>query len=289
MIYLIFLFFIVAIGLVLTATLGIMNSNAQIRQRLPSSELPTGVKADFLRYLKPVFRLSNFALQNPKLKEKIYQRLYAARLKLTPVEFFSLKFVLMIALVFVTYLIFSKIVAPAIVAALAFGYMIPDVWLSKRIAKRRQVISKVLPEVVDLLSLCMDAGLDFTMSMEWIVKKTKTNPMIEELAFVLEEIKWGKPRLQALKDMAKRIELPEIRSFVNTLTQAERMGTPVVEVLGMLSEDVRMQRAQRGERIALQAPMKMLIPLIFCILPVIGIVIAGPIILQFTQGNLFKG
>jgi tight adherence protein C len=134
----------------------------------------------------------------------------------------------------------------------------------------------------------MDAGLDFTMSMDWIVKKTRSNPMIEELAFVLEEIKWGKPRLQALKDMTKRLDSPDVRSFVNTLSQAERMGTPVIEVLGMLCEDVRQQRSQRGERIALQAPMKMLIPLIFCILPVIGIVIAGPIILQFLQGGLFK-
>jgi tight adherence protein C len=288
MIYLIFLFIIAAIALIIIGIWDISINQTQIRQRLPASDLPIKRKADLARYLAPIFSLSNLVLKNPKLKERVTQRLYAARIKITPAEFFSIKLVAMIALTLITYLMFNKIVVPAVVAACASGYIIPDFLLSKRISKRKQAVTKVLPEVVDLLSLCMDAGLDFTMSMDWIVKKTRSNPMIEELAFVLEEIKWGKPRLQALKDMTKRLDSPDVRSFVNTLSQAERMGTPVIEVLGMLCEDVRQQRSQRGERIALQAPMKMLIPLIFCILPVIGIVIAGPIILQFLQGGLFK-
>jgi len=288
MIYLIFLFIIAAFVLIIMGVLDMAMNQTQIRQRLPAADLPIRKKTNLLKYLTPLFSVSTLILRNPKIKDKITHRLYGARVKITPVEFFSIKIITMIGLTFLSFLMFGKIVLPAVMGACAFGYIIPEFWLSKRISKRKQLISKVLPEVVDLLSLCMDAGLDFTMSMEWIVKKTKSNAMIEELAFVLEEIKWGKPRLQALKDMAKRLDLPEIRTFVNTLSQAERMGTPVIEVLSMLSEDVRAARAQRGERIALQAPLKMLIPLIFCILPVIGIVIAGPIILQFMQGGLFK-
>ena len=266
----------------------IVISKSQIRQRLPASELPQRSKADLAKYLAPLFGLSNLVLKKLNLKERIYQRLYAARIKLTPAEFFSVKVVIMVGLAFLTYFIFNKFVIPAVFAGLVFGYVLPEFWLAKRIAKRKQSIVRLLPETIDLLSLCMEAGLDFSMSMEWIVKKTRNNPMLEELAFVLEQIKWGKPRLQALKDMAKRLDFPEIRSFVHTLSQSERMGTPVVEVLSMLSEDSRMQRSHRGERIALQAPLKMLIPLIFCILPVIGIVVGGPIILQFMQGSLFK-
>ena len=113
--------------------------------------------------------------------------------------------------------------------------------------------------------------------------------MIEELSFVLEEIQWGKPRTQALKDMAKRLNIPEVNSFIQTLVQAERMGTPVAEAFGVLSEDARMQRFNRGERFAMKAPIKILIPLIFCILPVIGIIIGGPIFLQFAQGKMLQG
>jgi len=140
-----------------------------------------------------------------------------------------------------------------------------------------------------LLGLCVEAGLDFTTSMKWVIEKVPTNPMIEELSFVLEEIKWGKSRTQALRDMAKRLNIPEISSFVQTLVQAERMGSPVAEAFNILSEDTRLQRFNRGERIAMQAPIKILIPLIFCILPVIAIIIGGPIFLQFMQGGIFKG
>jgi len=85
------------------------------------------------------------------------------------------------------------------------------------------------------------------------------------------------------------LNVPEVSSFVQTLVQAERMGTPVSEAFTILSEDARLQRFHRGERIALQAPIKILIPLIFCILPVIGIVVGGPIFLQFMQGGVFEG
>jgi tight adherence protein C len=289
MVYLIFLFIIACFILVFSSISGIVANQSQIRQRLPAPEAGHRKPLDIIRYLKPLLGLSNVILKKLNLKERISQRLYAARIKLTPAEFFSVKFIIMIALAGVTYLIFNSVVIPAMAVGVALGYFLPELWLTKKIAKRKQIIARQLPETVDLLGLCMEAGLDFTMSMEWIVKKTRNNPMLEEMAFVLEEIKWGKPRLQALKDMARRLDFPEIRSFVHTLSQAERMGTPVVEVLTMLSEDARMQRSQRGERIALQAPLKMLIPLIFCILPVIGIVIAGPIILQFMQGGMFKG
>ena len=86
--------------------------------------------------------------------------------------------------------------------------------------------------------------------------------------------------------MSQKLKIPDISSFTRTLIQAERMGTPVSEAFSILAEDVRLRRFQRGERIALVAPLKILIPLIFCILPVIGIVIGGPILLEFMQGGL---
>jgi len=224
-----------------------------------------------------------------KLDVKIKQKLDAAHVRFSISRFFNLQLFLAIGLGIGSFFIFGEFRPLVFFIAVAFGYMLPNIWLNRKIATRKGDIAMVIPETVDLLGLCIEAGLDFTIALKWITEKISTNPLIEEFAFLLEEIKWGKPRAQALKDMAKRLNIPEISSFVQTIVQAERMGTPVSEAFVNLSEDTRMQRFHRGERIAMQAPIKILIPLIFCILPVIAIIIGGPILLQFTQGGMLKG
>ena len=112
--------------------------------------------------------------------------------------------------------------------------------------------------------------------------------MLEELKVVLDEINIGKGRVQALRDMSKRIEIPDVSSFVQGLIQAERMGTPVAEAFTIISEDSRYRRLQRGERQAYKSPLKILIPLIFCILPTVLIIVAGPIFIRFMQGGFPK-
>ena len=186
------------------------------------------------------------------------------------------------------FFIFKKIDPPTLVVASIIGGMLPDIWFNKKINERKFLIVRHLPETIDLLGLCIEAGLDFTTSVKWVIDKAPVNPLIEELGLVLEQIKWGKPRTQSLKDMAKRLNITEISSLVQTMVQAERMGTPVSQTFAILSEDTRAQRYNRGERIALKAPLKMLIPLIFCILPVIAIVVGGPILLQFQSGGFVK-
>jgi len=210
----------------------------------------------------------------------------AAHVNISPEGFFNLKILLMLGLAISVSVVAVKVDPVYILIALAIGYIAPDFYLKQKISKRKYLIARRLPETVDLLSLCIEAGLDFVNAVKWVIDKIPSTPMIEELAFVLEEIKWGKPRIQALKDMAHKLEIPEISSFVQTIIQAERMGTPVADAFAILSEDSRAQRFHRGERIALQAPIKILLPLIFFIMPVIGIVIGGPILLQFMQGGL---
>lgn len=256
------------------------------RVRLPED----AVQAKNIRthsFMGSIFPFSRKLLEKLKLDVKIKNRLDAAHIKLNAQEFFNIKLVLMFILGFSTFFIIGKFDPMVFSGGFALGYVIPEIWLRRRIARRKYAIVRVLPETVDLLGLCVEAGLDFTAAAKWVVEKIPTNPMMEELGFVLEEIKWGKSRTQALKDMSHRLNISEISSFVQTLVQAERMGTPVAEAFMILSEDSRLQRFHRGERIALQAPIKILIPLIFCILPVIGIVIGGPILLQFMQGKLF--
>jgi len=239
--------------------------------------------------LSRVFPFSRKLMERMKVDTKIKDRIDAAHLHLTPVEFFNIKIILTIFLGCVAYFGFSKTNPAAPFIGFAIGYVLPDFWLSKKITQRKYEIARILPETVDLLALCVEAGLDFTTATKWVIEKVPTNPLIEELAFVLEEIKWGKPRVQALRDMAKRLNISEVSSFVQTLVQAERMGTPVSEAFAILSEDTRLQRFHRGERIAMKAPIKILIPLIFCILPVIAIIIGAPIFLQFMEGGMLKG
>jgi tight adherence protein C len=124
------------------------------------------------------------------------------------------------------------------------------------------------------------------MAVKWVVDKSEPNPLVEELDLLLMETKVGKPRRQALQDMAKRMDLPEVYSFSRALIQAERLGTPVGAALNILSEEVRDSRFRRGERLALQAPIKMLFPLIFFIMPVVGIIVGGPVLLQFLEGGI---
>jgi len=238
-------------------------------------------------FLSTVFPFNRRALEKIGLYKKIKDRLDAGHVALTPLEFFNFKILLIIGLFVATVIFMGKVEAWVVIGPIVVGYVAPDLWVSMKIRKRREIIIKRLPETVDLLGLCVEAGLDFTMAVRWLIEKTSINPMVEEMRLVFEEIKWGKSRTQALKDMSRRLAIPEVSSFVQTLVQAERMGTPVSEAFMILSEDSRMRRFHRGERFALKAPLKILIPLVFCILPVIGIVIGGPILLQFMQNKLF--
>jgi len=285
MVLLISILIILATALILWGILGL--SQASARRTLPQVSKKKEIR--IYSFISSIFPFSQRLLEKLKLEAKIKTRLDAAHIKLAANEFFNLKLALMFLLALVALFGLGKLGPMALIIGLALGYIIPDFFVSRKINQRKQMVARLLPETVDLLGLCVEAGLDFTTAVKWIIEKTPNNPMIEELTFVLEEIKWGKSRSQALKDMSRRLNIPEVVSFVQTLVQAERMGTPVAEAFSILSEDSRLQRFNRGERFALQAPIKILIPLIFCILPVIAIVIGGPIFLQFTQGGLLKG
>lgn len=274
---------------VVLITLGIRSSVPQA-SAVKSTIIAGKPKFSKFRFLVAIFPFTKIILGKFNLEAKIKNKLAAAHLRLVPQEFLNIKLLLMIFLVILAPIILGRVGPVEFIVALTVGYLLPEIWLNKRVSQRKSAIARVLPETIDLLSLCIEAGLDFVASVEWLTKKgVSTNPMIEELVFVLEEIQWGKSRPQALKDMAKRLNIPEVNSFIQTLIQSERMGTPVAEAFGALSEDARLQRFYQGERFAMKAPIKILLPLIFCILPVIAIIIGGPIFLQFTQGKMLQG
>ena len=212
-----------------------------------------------------------------------------AHVNITPDEFFLIKELIIVVVLLV---LFPSVSADTMffyfTMSFAVGYLLPEFWLRGRIKKVKGVIVKELPDAIDLMSLCVNAGLDFMLALKWVVEKSRPSVMVEELNTILQEINVGKTRRDAIRDLAARYELPDLSTFARTLIQADKMGTSVTDALNILSEDMRLARYRRGEQMALKAPLKMLIPLLLFIFPVVGILVAGPILLDFIENNPFK-
>jgi tight adherence protein C len=167
-----------------------------------------------------------------------------------------------------------------------FGMFYPMIWVNDQVKKRHLLISRALPYNLDLLTLSVEAGLDFTGALAKVVEKGKAGPLKEELALVLKQLKMGKTREEALKAMIVRVDLPSLTTFVTALVQADKMGTSLGKVLRIQSTQMRIDRTQRAEKLAGEAPVKMLFPLIACIFPTVFMVLFGPIVFQFMFGNV---
>ena len=225
-----------------------------------------------------------------KLKmAKVRRRLIQAGSPMGIVEFVFLKALLVALVPSLAVVVFSggKTPLPTVLAvSAAIGFALPDIWLNKAVAKRQHSVLKDLPNIIDLLTLCVGGGMDFMLAVNRVLKELKPGVLSQELATVIHEIQMGKTRREALKDLAWRMDMAEIHSFARTLVQADRMGSPLSEALNLQAEEVRMRRFHRGEAMALKAPIKLLLPLFVFILPVVMVVVAGPIILNFMRGGI---
>lgn len=173
-----------------------------------------------------------------------------------------------------------------IVASPLVGALCPAIWLRDRVRLRHRAISRALPSALDLLTLSVEAGLDFVAALSKVVEKTGTGPLGQELANVLKELRLGKTREEGLRNLARRVELPAVTSFVQALVHADRMGTPLGKVLRVLSTQLRIERTQRAEKLAGEAPVKLLLPLVLCIFPTLFLMLFGPLVHQlFVEGS----
>jgi len=174
-----------------------------------------------------------------------------------------------------------------IMAFLAVGLFYPLFWLRDKVKKRQLEITRALPYNLDLLTLAVEAGLDFQAAVAKVVEKGKQGALADELRFMLSQLKVGKTREEALKIMAERVSMQSVSAFTNALIQADRMGASLGKVLRIQSTQLRNDRSQRAEKLANEAPVKMLFPLIFCIFPTVFLVLFGPIVFQFMFGGEF--
>jgi len=243
----------------------------------------------FFNLLRKV-AIFNKPLASPAIRQRISRDLMMGKVDMTVEEFLLIKQASILGLLwffgmFTPLLTNQETMVPMIGMCLAFGYLMPDWWLKGRIKKIRESLLKDLPDTVDLLALCVNAGLDFMMALKYLVEKSPPSVIMDELNNMMQEINVGKPRREALRSLARKYELPDLSTFSRTLIQADRMGTSVSEALNILSEDMRETRLRRGEAMALKAPLKMLVPLLLFIFPVVGILVAGPIFLEFFTKN----
>jgi len=168
------------------------------------------------------------------------------------------------------------------VLGFAIGYLLPEFWLGNRIKARQKVILKMIPDTLDLLTISVRAGLGFDAALAKVVEKLP-GPLTDEFRRALAEVRVGKSRREALRDMIPRTQVAPLSNFIGAIIQAEQLGVSIAKVLQVQSEQLRIERRQRAEEMAAKAPIKMLFPLVGCIFPSLFIVILGPAMISIFK------
>jgi tight adherence protein C len=245
------------------------------------------------RVLKPIFK--RWALMLGRRTPT--KTLEANRLKIMragnpsgigPIEFQGLRLLLAIGLGVGSFFLLSipgdlqatMLLIP--VALGVFGFLLPSIWLDRKIKARKKEIQKSLPDAIDLLSISVESGLGFDPALMRVAEKWD-NALTREFARMLSEMRIGKPRREALREMAERIDNDSLTTFVSSVIQADQLGVPITQVLRIQSETLRVKRRQIAEELAHKAPIKMLIPIAFLIFPAMFVIILGPMIPKLVE------
>jgi tight adherence protein C len=207
-------------------------------------------------------------------------------LKLT--DWMGVKILVGIATGVIMFLVFGLLAAgimPGIFLGLlgcGIGYILPEFWLGRRIKARQKLILRMVPDTLDLLTISVRAGLGFDAALAKVVEKLP-GPLTDEFRRALAEVRVGKARRDALRDMVPRTNVAPLSNFIGAIIQAETLGVSISKVLQVQSEQLRIERRQRAEEQAAKAPIKMLFPLVGCIFPALFIVILGPAIISIVK------
>ena len=174
----------------------------------------------------------------------------------------------------------------AIFAGVILGYMLPDFWLTWMTKRRKKAIKRSMPDAIDLLVICVDAGLGLDQALLRVGQELELShrEINEEFTQVHLEQRAGKMRLDAWRSLAERTRIEEFNAFVSMLVQSDRFGTPIVKALGRFSEELRMKRRQHAEEAAAKTKIKIIFPLVLFIFPCIFIVLLAPALLAISKG-----
>lgn len=244
-----------------------------------------------------MFRKAKYA----KLRQTVQTRLVAAGYDtvISPTDFLALRLLTPCLIVFhilVISLLTSRIPGEMgasirerqwIIFLCVFAYLLlrPSTWLKQTIRKRHREIERGLPFVLDLLTLSVEAGLDFMTSIRRLVDRRKVDALSEEFIRAVREMQVGRTRRDALRDMAERAQQPDLSSVVSALVQADELGVGIGAILRIQAEQMRTRRFQRAEKMANEAPVKLLFPLVCFIFPSVFLVLLGPVFLQMLKSG----
>jgi tight adherence protein C len=206
---------------------------------------------------------------------------------LTPEDFVAVRLVaaaIMAALGFVLGLLLANPVylVISLSAGAILGYYLPVIWLKQKVDGRRAEIQKALPDALDLLVICVDAGLGFDAALARVTDKYR-NALSDLLAKALREVSLGRPRLEALDEMGRNSGVEDLHNFIQAVIQSEQFGTGIGKILRIQADEMRRKRRQRAQEKGAQATLKMMLPMVGCIFPTLWIVLLGPAVLILMQ------
>lgn len=167
----------------------------------------------------------------------------------------------------------------AALAGALYGFKFPDIWLSMKIRSRQNEIQMFMPDMIDLITVSVEAGLGLDAAIQRVAGRFP-NALSEEFQRAMQEVRLGRTRVDALRDMARRVEVADLTSFITSLVQAELLGIAIANVLRVQSERLREKRSQRAREQAQKAPIKLVFPLVLFIFPALFVVILGPALIQ---------
>ncbi len=198
---------------------------------------------------------------------------------LTPPVFYAMRFVVMIVMAILMPIILTPygtvVVIFGTLGGAVIGYMLPQMWISSLISRRQEAVIKALPDALDLMTICVEAGLGFDQAMGKVFEKWD-NELALGFGRVLREIQLGKSRRDALKALDESVGVSDLTTFCSAIIQADQLGVSISKVLKIQSEQMRIKRRQRAQEKAQQAPIKMMIPMVLLIFPAIWLVLLGP-------------
>ena len=249
------------------------------------------------KLFKPIVRLFSSDMRNA-MSDRLYNRINnrlstgGVNYAILAEEFFTLKFVCLALACAMSYLLFSMPtergaeVKLIIIALIPLGFFYPDIWLNDKVVGRRNRVAKEFPFLLDLLVLSMRAGLNYSTSLGQAISNLPDGPVKEEFGKLLREIRAGKVRRQALLDLAGRMDTKSIHNFVAAINQAEETGGEIVEVLTLQAEQRRSERFNEAEEAANKAPVKMLLPLVLFLFPIIFMLIGFILVVKLSETGM---
>jgi tight adherence protein C len=258
----------------------------RVRETLAQQMHTERPKSFFFKIFYPfMYQLSPLVsmLELPNYRERVKRMILTAGMDraLTTDEFIAFKIVSAFFFAILPVVAFQRFIPTVEILLFLFGFFFPDLWLKGLVDQRQREILKNLPYFIDLLTLSVEAGLDFQIALQRVIEKAEHSALRTEFSNMLQEIKMGRTRGDALRNLAHRVNIQDITSFAAVLIQADQLGSSVGSVMRAQSDKMRAERFQRAEKMGAQAATKILIPIMIFVLPALFVVMFGSFMLSF--------